>query len=146
MVQIPCALLANRTVGGVGQMWYFGSLCLLLLPALVIWLPRLSACLTIAITVLFCVALLPEQLTLGARLYRLNTEAKAIAVYAGDVVQNTGTTPEDLSEYVFLFPELKGHFRYDTTGPKRYRFHYWVIQPGISHWYDSVTGWGYYDD
>ncbi len=146
-MQLLGTLLANKTVGAVGQVPYFGALLLLLVPAaaLLHW-PRVSTVLTIGLSAMFAVALLPQQLSLGERLYRLEAEARAIVDYADDELQRTGSPPPNLRGYSFRNPDLESSFRYHVSRKGGYRFSFWVVQPGISHWYDSTTGWGYYDD
>jgi hypothetical protein len=96
---------------------------------------------------LVALPLLIPQTILGVRLWRLHREVNQIVAYVEAIKNKEGRPPRDLSGYTYSSPSLRGHIRYSTEEDHgRYDITYWVVQPGISYWYDAATGWGYYPD
>ncbi|MEM7164429.1 MAG: hypothetical protein AAF581_03140 [Planctomycetota bacterium] len=146
-VVLPATALAFHTVGEVRQFPYFFFVVLLMVSAMLILpLPRQSAVFAAVVTLLFTVTLLPVQVQLGVRLYRLKAEVRAIVDHLDNAVASDGAAPKDLSKYTFASPDLQDHVRYYARGGRHYYVSFWVVDSHISHWYDSTSGWGYYPD
>ena len=70
--------------------------------------------------------------------FRLQTEANRLASYCWE--------HQSVDGYVFA-EGLRSHFAPPTFSDNgKFQFHYFMDTAGISYWYDSKTGWGYYPD
>jgi hypothetical protein len=95
------------------------------------------------------------QLVWSVRLKRLRKEVVEVVAYANGYKEATGNYPDDLSNYEFKRPGLKPYIDYGLCGegPTKNRppeLHpvvwFWPAIHGVSHWYSTTTGWGYYPD
>ena len=98
------------------------------------------------IVLVLAIWLISKQLPLGYRFVQLQDEAHAIVEYIYKTKADTGSYPENLSEYKFMNPQLEKHIqKYEFKG-NSFKLMYFVGDGGTSHWYDSEDGWHYYPD
>jgi hypothetical protein len=96
--------------------------------------------------------LVPYQLVLEARWYRLDAEARAIISYLNACQAKHGAYPSDLSGYTFRHPELAQEFWYrtGTTSPiipsPAFQLGYQIGANSTSHIYTPECGWFFYPD
>lgn len=140
-----CAELAFHTIGEVCSWGYH---------VVVIWLNVIPIILyavkfrKIAVVIILALALLliPHQLFLGYRFIQLQDEAHAIVEYVYKTKVQTGSYPEDLSEYEFKNPHLEKHIQRYGSNDNSFRLVYFVGTRGTSHSYSPEGGWFYYPD
>jgi hypothetical protein len=77
----------------------------------------------------------------------IHEDIVAIVRFAEDSKSKTGHYPASLEGYIFKNPEVKSHIHGigadETNG---FRIIYFMNASGISYWYSSKTGFGYYPD
>ena len=86
--------------------------------------------------------LVPHQLILGYRLFRIRTEMIDIIAYVYDYKVNNGSYPKDLKNYHFEDNEIKKYidYRYYIDNEKsEFEINYFVITRGISTSYHSTN-------
>ena len=101
---------------------------------------------------MWCVTLLGGSLllwqTYQIRKWALiHEDIVAIVQFAEDSRKKTGHYPVSLEGYAFKNPLVRSHiygFMSDETNGLRIT--YFMNDPGISYWYSSKTGFGYYPD
>ena len=77
----------------------------------------------------------------------LHEDIVALVRFAEDLKSNTGRYPESLEGYTFKTDWVKGHIRgFSSDERGEFRIGYFLNDPGISYWYSSRTGFGYYPD
>jgi len=77
----------------------------------------------------------------------IHEDIVAIVRYAEDSKSKTGHYPAGLEGYVFKNPRVIKHicgFGSDETNG--FRISYFMNHHGITYWYSSKTGFGYYPD
>jgi hypothetical protein len=77
----------------------------------------------------------------------LHEDIVAIVRFAEDTRTRTGQYPSSLEGYVFKHPATRQHIY--GLGPDEthgFRISYFMNDPGITYWYSSKTGFGYYPD
>jgi hypothetical protein len=134
-----CAVSAYYTLSEVISFGYWLVMIVHVVPATLCARRYYHAGIVTAMT------LFPEQVVLSRRLSRLRQEVLSIVAFANERKSSTGHFPSDLSGYRFQAWDLTDHLRYRPQ-TDAFRVDYWVVQPGISHWYSTETGWGYYPD
>lgn len=67
--------------------------------------------------------------------------------FAEDSMRNTGRYPGSLDGYIFKDARVKKHI-YGVTSDETngFRLTYFMNNPGITYWYSSRSGFGYYPD
>jgi hypothetical protein len=108
------------------------------------WFPRAASVglLATALTII------PYQVFLLERLTRLNTEMMQFVDARLRLRAEGKPIPATLDDYEFSHPKMK-RFIYSykiMDDGKNFFLAYFVVQPGITHSYDSKTGWFYYPD
>jgi hypothetical protein len=140
-LEAGCAYLTYYTIGEVMSGLYYALVFLsLLIFALAFVHPRPALRCLIALAIL----IVPYQLFLGVRWWRVSREADRVAAYVQSTVSTTGTPPADLSRYRFRDRGARTFIGYSPNGGKAYRLDYWVSDPGTSYTYIPGTGWYYY--
>ena len=77
----------------------------------------------------------------------LHEEVVAIIQFAEDSKSKTGNYPGDLAGYSFKHEWVKPHILSpDTNESGGFRITYFMNNTGITYWYSSKTGFGYYPD
>jgi hypothetical protein len=140
-----CVVSALETQGEViqGLLWMLLWLNVVWM-ALFWWFPRL------ALGGLFAMGLLimPYQVLLLDRLTRLNAEITRLVDSRLRLRTEGQPVPSTLDDYKFSDPQLRrfiGSYGVDENGRDFY-ISFFVVDPGISHSYNSKTGWFYYPD
>lgn len=115
-----------------------------------------AACVLVGIyrrkTAVWCVTLLGGSLLLwqSCQIQKwavIHEEVLAIVKFAEDTKRNTGKYPMDLSGYVFRNPQVKRHiYAGGTNATNGFLLTYFMNNAGITYWYSSETGFGYYPD
>jgi hypothetical protein len=103
-------------------------------------------------TAVWCVTLLGGSLllwqTYQARKWAvIHEDIVQIARFAENSKSTTGHYPTNLEGYIFKNPRVKTHicgFGSDETNG--FRITYFMNSPGITYWYSSKAGFGYYPD
>jgi hypothetical protein len=138
-VEYACARLAYHTIGEVISAAYVMLVLANIVPlAFVIPAPRVARVLLILLALL----IIPYQLFLGVRWWRVHREAQRIVEHAQNHKAGTGGYPADLSGYVFRDPGVQEFISYDGGTNVMYS----VGSSGTLHWYDEDEGWLYYPD
>ena len=96
-------------------------------------------------TLILFLLLVPRQILYGYRWLQLRQEVMLIVDYATTYRTQFGELPTDLSGYTWDDASLQERIGYQASDG-RFNVAHYIIQPGISHWYASDTGWGYYPD
>ena len=77
----------------------------------------------------------------------IHEDIVAIVRFAEEKKSTTGHYPVDLEGYVFKNPKVKNHiYGLASDEPHGFRITYFMNDPGITYWYSSKTGFGYYPD
>ncbi len=144
-LEVVAVFLAYETIGEVASGLYWLPVMVTAgLLAIVRRRPRTAA----TIGVLVAALVLPQQARLGYRLLELRREVTAIVAFAEGRHSATGSFPTDLSGYqprnadVMRF--VQGYVVRDAG--QSFSVTFYVGTPNTSHWYSSVSGWGYYPD
>lgn len=77
----------------------------------------------------------------------IHEEIVAIVRFSNDAKSKTGNYPASLQGYTFRSARVKSHiygFGLEETGG--FRITYFMNDPGITYWYSSASGFGYYPD
>ncbi|MEM7049844.1 MAG: hypothetical protein AAF604_09295 [Acidobacteriota bacterium] len=135
----------------LGEMLYRLLSLLVLAPALpfaAAWAVRPSSAnrrRALRVAVLLVLLLVPHQLWLGTRWFLLHREAVRIIDHAESMRAFTGEYPADLDAFDWNHPRYAERVAYGPGGDCA-RVTYWLVWPGISHWYSQAGGHGYYAD
>ncbi len=135
---------AYYTEGEIGSGLYF-LIILINVPLFVIaiWRPRYPAWISLALGF----ALIGWQASENTKLVKLHEEVVSIIKYVNKTKEKTGDYPVNLQMYEFIHPQYRENYIYSFDREKdRYRLTYFIDQRGISFWYHSDTGFGYYGD
>lgn len=144
-LEIIAALLAYETIGEIVSAFFF---LLILINIPLLFIARISPKGVSIISLLIAIALVPYQLILAHRLYKIQSEATLIVTHIYETKIATGNYPTDLSTYKFNDPNTAPYIQRYQYYPKQDAFilTFYVSTPNTSHWFDSRTGWGYYPD
>ena len=103
-------------------------------------------------TAIWCVTLFGGSLLLW-QAYQIRKWAMihevvvAIVRFAEETKSKTGSYPTNLEGYTFQNPQVRAHiaglYFDETTG---FQLTYFMNDTGITYWYSSKTGFGYYPD
>ena len=151
-VAAAAVLLAYYTVGEVRQCaCYLVYGCIVPVAACYLVRPGRATRLAWAGTTLILTLLLvPPQVILVKRWINLRAEVRSISAWATQHQATFGQYPQSLTRYNWSRPAHRQRItwstRVDVTGSTQFTIGHWIQQPGISHWYSSDTGWGYYPD
>ena len=103
-------------------------------------------------TATWCVTLLGGSLLLWQAYQTrkwavIHEDIVAIVRFVEDSKSKTGHYPEGLEGYVFKSPRVRTHiYGFGSDETNGFRITYFVNDPGITYWYSSKTGFGYYPD
>ena len=150
ILSIICAAIIGLSWFTLGEVLQAGlfvpTLPLVLLLVLYMILHRRSLYISILIYALLFVSIAgPNQAKLAMRWYELRKEVRSIADYANDEKDRSGQFPSSLESYRWQGSDNKQFIQYQIVEGHFVVIH-WLVQPGISHWFDSESGWGYYPD
>lgn len=134
--------LAYHTLGEVAGVLYLLVVGFAVVPC-ILWANQNRA-VGLWVLGLMTVPIVLTQADDGLRYVALEREVRGIIAHVEEYKAANGHYPEDLSAYAFRRSEFRDHLTYD--GYDEFMIYYWVVQRGISHWYSSQTGWGYYPD
>ena len=144
-VELWCADSSLETQGEVMQALLTFLIALNVICAgLFWWFPRAA----LAGLLLLFALIVPYQVTLLNRLTRINNEVGRF-VHERLQLRATGAPlPATIDDYKFKDPSLRRYFySYILSEDARdFSIYYFVIDSGITHWYSSKDGWGYYPD
>lgn len=71
----------------------------------------------------------------------------AFVRYADETHAERGVYPDAVESYQFNHPQTRAHIHsYDIGTDGEYRLSYFMDHSGITYWYSSDTGFGYYAD
>ena len=133
LLEIACAVLAYHTIGGLVSGLYYLLIMLNIVPLLAGLVSRRLAVIGLLV---IATLIIPYQLLLGVRWWRVQREADRIVLHlrsgapaSSYVFRDAGTRP-----FITIAP------RPDTD------VSYWIGSPSTSHWYDPKYGWLYYPD
>jgi hypothetical protein len=90
--------------------------------------------------------IIPYQLFLGVRWWRVHREAERIVTYVQTTMAATNQPPANLNGYAFRDPSTAAFIGYSPTAGNSFRVDYWIGTPTTSHWFDRSAGWLYYAD
>ncbi len=77
----------------------------------------------------------------------IHEDVVAIIRFAEDAKSKTGHYPTNLEGYPFKRQWMKSHIHaFGSDEVDGFRITYFMNDPGISYWYSSKTGFGYYPD
>jgi len=140
-----CAELAFHTIGEVLSWLYHVFVIWLNVIPMILYAVKFKK---MAVSIILGIALLliPYNLFLGYRFIQLQDEAHAIVEYVYKTKVQTGSYPEDLSEYEFKNPHLEKHIQRYESKDNSFRLLYFVGTRGTSHSYSPEGGWFYYPD
>ena len=144
-LEVLCARLTFETLGEVTSLLYFTAVGLNLIFIVLAFRSRSLAALGV---VLLALAIIPYQLYLGDRLFRVQAEASRIVTYAYEEKIATGDYPATLANYAFHDPDMEPFiqsYRVEQDG-SGFSLYYRVGTENTSHSYTSQTGWSYYPD
>lgn len=129
-----CAALAHHTIGEITSAGYYMLIFLNSIPLLVFFASR-----RLAVIGLLTIATLivPYQLFLGVRWWRVHREAERIVVHLQSGAPG--------STYIFRDSGIRPFINIRAPGGKP-DVDYWIGTPSTSHWYDPALGWCYYAD
>lgn len=77
----------------------------------------------------------------------IHEDIVGIVHFAESTRRESGHYPKSLEGYVFKNPSVRGHiYGIGTEQTNGFRINYYMNHPGITYWYSSKTGYGYYPD
>lgn len=141
------ALLSYETIGEVTANLYFLIIFLNVIPILLFLYKRKF--LAILICILIALIYVPEQIQLTNKLIKLKEEGANIVNYIYNYKIKNNEFPEDISEYVYKYTDLKKHFSYTYKANKDdFSVYFYVGSKSTSHFYIHSKGyyWDYYPD
>lgn len=146
-LELICGLVAYETLGEITSLSYivYGSIIPNLFFILLAFKSRAWAAIGLFLVAL---AIIPYQVYLTHRLFRVQQEAANIVTFAYEEHQRTGRYPPNLSNYQWLNPEMKPFIQvYDVNDDESggFSLYYRVGTEDTSHWYIKGS-WGYYPD
>lgn len=147
LLEAASVYVAYHTLGEIPSLMYglivvAGNLGVLLLA----WRSRRAA---VVAALLLALAVVPYQVVLTVRLFRVQAEAARIVSHAYEERLRIGAYPADLTGYAFhdaaMRPFIQGYERNETDCGGFCLF-YRVGTESTSHSYSPRNGWGYYPD
>jgi hypothetical protein len=90
--------------------------------------------------------LLPWQAHENRQWAQIHEEIFGVIRYVDAEKISTGTYPADLGSYTFKRKWVEPHVMDYRVDEETYRLTYFMDHTGISYWYHSETGFGYYPD
>ncbi len=107
------------------------------------WFPRYS----LWSVVVFSLPLVLWQVKENRELVRLHEEVNRLIIHIEKSKNENGAYPLTAQGYQFEYLDYSDKIRYSLSN-KGAEFHlmYFIDQSGISFWYDSDSGFGYYGD
>ncbi len=154
-LELICGLVAYETLGEIASLGYivYGSIIPNLFFIILAFKSRAWAAIGLFLVAL---AIIPYQVYLTHRLFRVQQEAANIVTFAYEEHQRTGRYPLNLSNYQWLDPEMKPFIQsYTFEDPEvslyyrergGFSLYYRVGTKDTSHSYSPRLGWGYYPD
>ena len=144
-VELLCAESAFETQGEVMQALLGFMVGLNLIPAILFWWRPRAA---IAALLFLFALIVPYQVALLNRLTRINNEVVRIVDSRLRLRATGARLPVTLDDYAFKDPLVRGYIYSYTVSDDftEFGFYYFIVQPGITHSYDSKRGWDYYPD
>jgi hypothetical protein len=101
---------------------------------------------------LWCITLLGGSLLLWQTYQTrkwtvIHEDIVSVVRFAEETKRDTGQYPQTLDAYAFKNVRVKAHI-YEVGSDETNGFHitYFMNDPGITYWYSSKTGFGYYPD
>lgn len=77
----------------------------------------------------------------------IHEDVTAFVRYARETRAGGGAYPASVNSFTFAHPGTRAHIQgYEVGTNGGYRLTYFMDDPGITYWYDSETGFGYYPD
>jgi hypothetical protein len=77
----------------------------------------------------------------------IHEDIVAIVQFVEDAKSKTGHYPTTLDGYCFKRVWVSSHiYRFEPEEAEGFRLTYFLNNPGITYWYSSDTGFGYYPD
>lgn len=149
LLALDCAAagFAFHTISAVVSGFYFLLIALVHVALLGVALMSRRSALIGAIAI--AVLVIPFQLFLGVRWWRVHGEAERIIAYAENHRRETGAYPISLTDYSYRDGYTKS-FVQDYGLSRRslsdYHLSYRIGTPSTSHTYSPRTGWSYYAD
>ncbi len=139
------ALLAYETIGAVTSTLYWLAIGInVVFFVLAMRKPMLAA----TGMVLLALVMVPYQVTLAQRLWRVQSEATQIAGWSYEQKLANGDFPATLAAYRYRDPDTRTYiqeFRPDTAAGG-FVVCYYVGSASTSHCYSPKNGWTYYPD
>ena len=144
-LEVGCGLLAYETIGEVSSRLLLMAVGLNLIPLSVALRSRIVASL---LALALALIMIPYQVHLGYRLWRVQMEASRIVAYVYDTRIASGEYPSDLADYPFRDPDMARFVQAYRADPSNGGFYltYRVGTPNTSHSYTPRHGWQYYPD
>ena len=145
LLEALCARLAYQTLGEIMSTVYALLVVLNLVP---LWLATRSRAAAALVAATLALLIIPYQLLLADRLWRVQAEADHVLTYLHEQRLSTGQYPANLSEYRFHDSEMAAYvhdYQIDET-QGGFVLSYSVGTPTTSHTYSPATGWTYYPD
>jgi hypothetical protein len=151
-LMIYAAHLAYYTIGLIEEMAYWFAILVPGVSFVILGLFAKTRRLGYVWLLTLAALLVPYQIVLGARWYRLDAEARAIISYLKAYHAKHGAYPADLSGFTSQRPELGREFIYSTSpnGPgipsPAFYLGYSIGSETTTHDYTPERGWFYYPD
>jgi hypothetical protein len=108
---------------------------------LALWRPRIGMWAAFGLGVL----LLPWQAYENRKWAQIHEEVISIIRYVDTQKKTSGEYPKNLDGYKFQRSWIGDQVSYGTSDGT-YRLSYFMNDPGISYWFESASGFGYYPD
>lgn len=108
---------------------------------LALWKPRIGIWAAFGLGAL----LLPWQAFENRKWAQIHEEVVSIVRYVDTQKKTAGGYPKTIDGYKFQRPWIRERVSYGTSNGA-YRISYFMDDPGISYWFDSDSGFGYYPD
>lgn len=103
-------------------------------------------------TAVWCITLLGGSLLLWQAYQTrkwavIHEDIVAIVRFAEETKSKTGSYPTTLEGYTFQNPRVRAHIHgFGADETNGFGITYFMNDPGITYWYSSKTGFGYYPD
>jgi hypothetical protein len=130
-----CAALSYHTIGEITSAMYYMLIFVNVVPLLVFFASRRLAIIGLLV---IATLIVPYQLFLGVRWWRVHREAERI----GAQLQSGAPA----SKYVFRDSGTRPFITFGGPVSQPHSVDYWIGTPSTSHWYDPTLGWCYYAD
>lgn len=145
VLALTAFLFVHNTLYTEGEVEMGGYLflCLLFIPILgvAMWKPRQG----LWAAFLLAAVLLPWQAYENRKWAIIHEEVFAINQFVEKQREVTGAYPDSLAAYAYRKPWVERHLTYRSE-KDTYLLIYFMDHSGITYWYDSENGFGYYPD